>query len=137
MITELEKEFFKVFGIEPKHQDACIVEDKYWQNEELANKYGTFDMYMNAKCGNQENCTTQCSCAYTKEIYPEITDRKLLEMICINSYFCEVNFHNLWVKNPNELKAIILDEIIRWHKEQKYGHEKCKHQIQQLFEEEE
>lgn len=73
----------------------------------------------------------------SKYYYPEITDRKLLEMICINSYFCGVNFHNLWVKNPDELKAIILDEIIRWYKEQKYGYEKCKHQIQQLFKEEE
>lgn len=83
MITELEKQFYRTFGIEPKYQDACTVEDKYWQNEELANKYGTFDMYMNAKCGNQENCTTQCSCAYTKEIYPEITDLKLLQLLCI------------------------------------------------------
>ena len=83
MTTKLKQEFFNVFGIEPKYQDACTVEDKYWQNEELANKYGTFDMYMDAKCGNQENCTTQCDCAYIKEIYPEITDRKLLEMICI------------------------------------------------------
>lgn len=82
-MTNIEQEFFKVFGIEPKYQDACTVEDKYWQNEELANKYGTFDMYMNAKCGNQENCTTQCSCAYTKEIYPEITAEKLLELVYI------------------------------------------------------
>lgn len=110
MTTEFEQEFFKVFGIEPKiyKTDGRDIDD------------------------NGDVCSW-----YIEEVYPEITDRKLLEMICINSYFCGVNFHNLWVKNPDEIKAVILYEIIRWYKEQKYGHEKCKHQIQQLFKEEE
>ena len=85
MTTELEKQFFDTFGIEPRYEDACTVEDKYWNNEELANKYGTFDQYMNCKCGDQENCTTECSCAYQKEIYPQITDSILLELIKILS----------------------------------------------------
>ena len=83
MTNELEKQFFKCFGIEPRYEDACTVEDKYWNNEELANEYGTFDQYMDCKCGNQENCTTECSCAYQREVYPDITDRILLELICI------------------------------------------------------
>ena len=54
MTNELEKQFFKYYGIEPRYEDACTVEDKYWDNEELANEYGTFDQYMNCKCGDQE-----------------------------------------------------------------------------------
>lgn len=83
MTTNLTKTFFDTFEIEPKYKDACTVEDKYWNNEELANEYGTFDQYMNCKCGDQENCTTKCSCAYQREVYPQITDRILLELICI------------------------------------------------------
>lgn len=108
-MTNIEQQFFKTFGIKPKYQDACTVEDKYWQNEELANKYGTFDMYMNAKCGNQENCTTQCSCAYTKEIYPEITDRILLQLIVIVTNYvndiCEMT-------DVEDLKKSTLEELI-------------------------
>jgi predicted S18 family serine protease len=125
MTTDIEKKFFKVFGIEPKQQDACTVEDKYWQNEELANKYGTFDMYMNAKCGNQENCTTQCSCAYTKEIYPKITDTVLLQLACIiyqsQDYYVEID----------ELRQDILEKCL------KYKDDINKQQVQQLFKGEE
>jgi hypothetical protein len=143
MTTELEKEFFKVFGIEPKHQDACIVEDKYWQNEELANKYGTFDMYMNAKCGNQENCTIQCSCAYTKEIYPEITDRKLLEMICIYNSFQNDEASLFIPFDINNVKDIALQVITKSINDKSLNNyycndaEKLKTKIQKLFEEEE
>ena len=80
-MSEIEK-MYKNAGIEPKYIDACTVEDKYWQNEELANEYGTFDMYMNAKCGQQEDCTTLCSCAYTKEEYPPFTAEKQIEIVC-------------------------------------------------------
>lgn len=140
MITELEQEFFKVFGIEPKYQDACTVEDKYWQNEELANKYGTFDMYMNAKCGNQENCTTQCSCAYTKEIFREITDHKLLEMICILSQrkMTESEFYKIKTSSTKTLKSCVLEDCIdflRYMNE--LEKQDFKHQIQQLFKGEE
>ena len=83
MTNELEKQFFDTFGIEPRYEDACTVEDKYWNNEELANEYGTFDQYMNCKCGNQENCTTKCSCAYQKEIYPQISDTHYLQLLCL------------------------------------------------------
>lgn len=107
MTTELEQEFFKVFGIEPEYT--------YIGHYPLTDENGIIQ----------------------PPKYPEITAEKLLQMICINSYFCGVDFHHLWVKNPDEIKAIILDEIVRWYQQKKYGHEKCKHQIQQLFEDEE
>ena len=75
------KKLYNNAGIKPKYIDACTVEDKYWNNEELANEFGTFDMYMNAKCGQQENCSTLCSCAYTKEKYPPFTAEKQIELI--------------------------------------------------------
>lgn len=139
MTTELEQEFFKTFGIEPKCIDGCKVEDEYWDNEELANKYGTFDIYMDAKCGNQENCTTLCKCAYTKEVYPEITDRILLELICILNKFIILNFLAIELK---KLKDEILEECIRcmttpfWNNSKgEQNRKELKHQVQSLFRE--
>lgn len=118
-MNDVEQEFYKAFGIEP--YISC--------NTGFIAHYKGRSYVCDAK--------TCKKCKSNKKVYPEITDRRLLNMICINSYFCGVNFHNLWVKNPDELKAIVLDEIIRWYKEQKHGHKECKHQIQQLFKEEE
>lgn len=127
MTTDIEIQFFETFGIEPEYQDACTVEDKYWDNEELANEYGTFDHYMNCKCGNQENCTTECSCAYQKEIYPQITDSHYLKMICLiaEKLNCFSNYH-IDYKN---LKEYILKEMIL---EKDYFD---KQQVQSLFKE--
>ena len=109
MTSELEKTFFNTFGIEPKYEDACTVEDKYWNNEELANEYGTFDQYMNCKCGDQENCTTECSCAYQKEVYPEITDNILLELLVIMTRYTDIidGFDSV-----QELKEFVLKELM-------------------------
>lgn len=110
MTTELEEQFFKVFGIEPKiyKTDGRDIDD------------------------NGDVCSW-----YIEEVYPEITDRVLLEIICIHSYFCGLglNLSNLYVKNPAELEAVIMQQIINWYQDKKYGHEKCKHQIQQIFKE--
>ena len=126
MTNELEKQFFDTFGIEPRYEDACTVEDKYWNNEELAKEYGTFDQYMNCKCGDQENCTTECSCAYQKEVYPEITDRILLELICKLSGVCWPHFS--FEISVSELKETILKFCIHYKV-------MLKHQIRTLFEE--
>ena len=134
MTTDLEKQFFSTFGIKPRYEDACTVEDKYWNNEELANKYGTFDQYMNCKCGHQENCTTECSCAYQKEIYPQITDHILLKLICINPLCVEF----IRPKDISELKNIIIKYFIENLKS--YAElseaEIFKQQVQALFKEE-
>ena len=129
MTTDLEKKFFKVFDIKPKYQDTCTVEEKYWANEELANEYGTFDRYMDVKCGNQENCTTECSCAYQKEIYPQITDRHYLELICL--YTKEIRSFTCYTSNLKMLKEEVLKEFIS----EKDGF--IKHQVQAIFEESE
>ena len=125
MTNELEKQFFKYFGIEPRYEDACTVEDKYWDNEELANEYGTFDQYMNCKCGNQENCTTECSCAYQREVYPAISDRILLELIIILGTICTV-----FDKNVDDLKENVLKTLIELN-----GRYHIYNQVRTLFEE--
>lgn len=109
MTNELEKQFFQCYGIEPRYEDACTVEDKYWDNEELANEYGTFDQYMNCKCGDQENCTTECSHAYQKEVYPQITDSILLELLVIMTRYTDIieGFANV-----QELKRFVLEELM-------------------------
>lgn len=142
MVTDIERQFFDTFGIEPEYQDACTVEDKYWDNEELANEYGTFDQYMNCKCGNQENCTTECSCAYQKEIYPQITDRILLELICIANKELIKSMHARG-ENTEELKNNILKTFIEDYTFYSKTYEKTynrlannfKQQVQSLFKE--
>ena len=131
MTNELEKQFFKCFGIEPRYEDACTVGDKYWDNEELANKYGTFDQYMNCKCGDQENCTTECSHAYQREVYPQITDHILLELTVIMTRYTDIidGFDSV-----QELKRFVLEELMY-----SLTQPECnivKHQVRTLFEDE-
>ena len=143
MTDELTKTFFDTFGIEPRYEDACTVEDEYWNNEELANEYGTFDQYMNCKCGNQENCTTECSCAYQREVYPQISDSILLELICIKNKEL-ISIVQIKGNNLEELKSYILQTCIKGYT--KYSNsslseyrelaDNFKHQVRTLFEEE-
>lgn len=136
MTNELEKRFFQRFGIEPRYEDACTVEDEYWNNEELANEYGTFDQYMNCKCGDQENCTTECSFAYQREVYPQITDRILLELICIHNTYLETNLYSI---DYESLKKEILKDLINEQESRElkndYVSDDMKHQVRTLFEE--
>ena len=120
MTTDLEKQFFNTFGVEPKYEDACMLADEYWENEELADKYGTFDKYMERKCGNQEDCTTECSYAYTKEVYPQLTDRILLELRGLSNH-----------KTYEEYKAEELKKVISIMSDNPYK----KSQVRTLFEE--
>jgi hypothetical protein len=80
---------------------------------------------MNCKCGNQENCTTECSCAYQKEIYPQIIDRILLELYCIVGDYCVITADTV-----SELKEKILKNCIRLQRVVD-----IKHQVRTLFEE--
>ena len=142
MTNELEKLFFQCFGIEPRYEDICTVEDKYWNNEDLANEYGTFNQYMNCKCGNQENCTTECSCAYQREVYPDITDHILLELICIlnqvdlyfygeEDCFIAVNYEDLKEEVIAKCKRLADKNVFS-----EFTGEHIKAQVQALFEEE-
>lgn len=134
MTTNIEQEFFKVFEIEKIliYLVRDMGKSHICRKQDLINNKHLF-------LDKERRRSRRLHVASANKVYPEITDRILLELICIHSYFCGLglNLSNLWVKNPDELKAIILDEIIRWYKEKNYGYEKCKHQIQKLFKEEE
>lgn len=108
-MTNIERQFFKTFGIEPKKQGYCD-----WQSD---------CPYSDIKCG--DDCPYW---QYENELkYPKITDRILLELICIaNKASIEVIGETV-----EEMKNKLLEEMIYWkddiiHKE-----------IQQLFKEEE
>lgn len=112
MTTELEEQFFKVFGIKPQKlcfNGDCAAKDEIGYDEKI--------------CDDR--------CVYIERKYPEITDRKLLEMICIyNSTYTNgyTNYSLLNERNVEKLKEQILKNclIVR---------DDIKHQIQQLFKE--
>lgn len=64
MTDELETRFFEGFGIEPEEEKYCMWECKIPELEHVA-------------------CNKQCEHQRHNISYPEITDRILLELICI------------------------------------------------------
>ena len=99
MTTELEKQFYKTFEIEPKYIDGCKLNDKYFADEQLQKEYKTLDDYMTFECPHQnEYCCSTCQYAYDCSEYPEITWRKLLEMICIMNK--HIHKHNEYALCP-------------------------------------
>lgn len=93
MATELEQEFYDTFGIEPKWKDKRVKNSKTYYTKEQADYLRT-----TTKNRNIQLC------------YPEITDRKLLKMICIlNETACEV----LASENIEDLKNEILETCIK------------------------
>ena len=108
MTNELEKQFFDTFGIEPRH--TCID-------------------------GALEPCDEQCNeCGYYELRYPQISDRILLELICICPDLDEVFFTDI-----AKLKETLLTSYIKIYKyytevERLSDCEKeLKHQVRTLF----
>lgn len=107
MITKLEQEFFKVFEIEPLRYvcyrgfDNCIDND------------------YNCHCHNKKPCKD------SHAIYPEITDRILLKLIC--KAYCFM--FPIQGSSIEFLKENILKEFIYWQEDVD------KSEIQQLFKE--
>ena len=64
MTTELEEQFFKVFGIE---KIECCKHFKYFDS----------------KCDKLDSTEKCLDCIGTNKVYPKITDRILLELICL------------------------------------------------------
>lgn len=138
MTTKLEQQFFKVFGIEPEYNDGCKLADNYWYNDFLRSQYDTLDEYLAFNCPYQnDQCLSTCDFAYDDKQYPEITDRRLLELICIYPYVFICN-----PKNIEEFRTEILKRIIEifnqslLHQDEELAI-KIRHQVQQLFKEEE
>ena len=125
-MNEIEKQFFDTFGIKPEYQNRCVAEDKYLNNYELGNGHVTFEQYMNVRCGNRD-CTIECPYAYQNEIYPQITDHILLELICIAHTSPVITFVSRDVKS---LKEEVLMVLCNW-----VNNRNIKQQVQALFEE--
>ena len=114
MTSELEEQFFKVFGIEPKiyKTDGRDIDD------------------------NGDVCSW-----YIEEVYPEITDRKLLELICIYNSFQNDEASLLIPFDINNVKDIALQVITKNIKDKSLNNyycndvERLKTNIQQLFKE--
>ena len=112
MTNELEKTFFDTFGIKPKSYLVCT---SCWD------------------CIDAQPCE---QCHYGKLIedeYPKITDRILLELICLNNIY-------LWethTSTVNELKNVLLNKYIEYVNLMADENEKQEYinQVQSLFEE--
>ena len=111
MITDIEKQFFETFGIKPR---SYLLWTSCWD------------------CIDAQPCE---QCHYGKLIgdeYPKITDRILLELICILTchYLDEREPYEITSINMEQLKQQILSDIIRIA-----GCEATKCQVQKIFKE--
>lgn len=144
MTTELEEQFFKTFGVKPKIKDGCKLADNYWNNENLQKQYKTFDEYLNINCTESDNglCYSTCDFAYDDLKYPEITDRKLLHLLCIYNDMQGCIDLCITPCKYEDTKEMILQTLINEktsitdYEEDTYMDVMTK-QIQQLFKEEE
>ena len=116
MTNELEKQFFDTFGIEP------------------------YDRYLNCTENLEVDCNRNCNCCDKAEdvyCYPEITDRILLELICVanehENYSATTN-----MKNIKERTLRILLKTKKYLKDT-YSHKGCHNgfvrKVRKLFEE--
>ena len=121
MTNELEKQFFDTFGIEPHYYCA----DEY-----------VFEAMLEYECteGNREKCKT---CKKVGKSYPQITDRILLELICILNDYGASYLCYRFKRNIDDLKKNILTDLIfSLIGENNANKKTLKQQVQALFKEE-
>lgn len=106
IITDIERQFFETFGIEPEYK-TCIF--KYCKNKK------EYDC---------ENCNDK------EWHYPEITDRILLELICILSKYQKDrgSLLEIYEINLDGIKEEVLEMIIHRNNDLNY-------QVKSLFKE--
>ena len=102
-MSEIEKQFFETFGIKPKKQ--CY----YWDCP-----YSTGEIEKDTPINERDcvNCTNP-----DKEVYPQITDRILLNILKVlarNCYTVEI-FENFIHQNKLEFIINIIKEPTRFH----------------------
>lgn len=88
MTTEIERQFFDTFGIEPEEEKYCL-----WECKEPSLEYVP--------------CNKECKYQRHDIYYPTITDRILLKLICILNPFCYPSGQNI-----QHLKESVLDWCI-------------------------
>ena len=92
MTTDLEKQFFDTFGVEPKYRDYRTKNGKIYDNKNPENR-------------NIRLC------------YPQITDRILLELICFNNRHYVTLEDLICPKNIETIKESVLKKFIKRNKE--------------------
>ena len=116
----IDKQFFDTFGIKP--EKGCTAYDKF--TEEKA------DAICNDKCAE---------CPYLDDVYPQIADHILLELMCILSEWRTYlnSSYTIKANNTLHLKQDVLKdflELFKW-----YEFKKCekgiKQQVRTLFKE--
>ena len=109
MTTDIERQFFDTFGIEPREFKSCDVD--------------SFCPYEGQICSD--------TCPYYKTYkvdYPAITDSILLELICINAKSQDMyqDYYRIRSRDYNNLKIEILGDCM-------CEIEDIKQQVQSLF----
>ena len=140
MTDELTKTFFDTFGIEPTlkyYCPSCNTElEKCLDSEGIYYRCGNHlecDYFLDVQSEDFEECL---NCLSFKLTYPQITDRILLELICLCPDLDDVFFTDV-----EQLKETLLTSYIKIYKyytevEQLSDCEKeLKHQVRTLFEE--
>ena len=112
MITEIEKAFFDTFGIERKRNHEVTLE---------------------AISGGIKSANLSQKPLYE---YPQITDRILLELICIHNTYLEANLYSLDYESLKKevLKDLIDEQELRELKND-YVSDDMKQQVRTLFDE--
>ena len=129
-MTNIEEEFYNTFEIEPTYSDECQIADAYYAMQIDLNKRGIlYDDYMKGECPQKNTfCYDDCPYAYNKEQYTPITDRILLELICILNSTNGINCTAYESKNIKDLEKEILNECIEIADDKE-----LKQQVQALF----
>ena len=123
-MTDIEQEFFKTFGIEPKVK---------------CEKIKTTNICICLACHHYKNIDGDTGeCLNVK--YPEITDKVLLELICLHNSSCRYAEDLYTPCELENVKEEFLEEIINIQKcpDEVYyyeGNEEFKRQVQALFRE--
>lgn len=109
MTTDIERQFFDTFGIESKYRDYRVKNGKEYESKNPNNR-------------NIRLC------------YPQITDRILLELICILSEHYSWGEENWFLScdSIDYLKQFILSRLIELQEDTWFC---SKQQVQALFEE--
>ena len=135
MPTNLEKQFFDTFGIEPKETITCIIEEDWLNDYHLKTWYPISDwMKNNAPCKGEKECSNKCNCYQVKNTYPQITDRHYLELIVLHNIYIESKLYHLNVKDLKEeiLQDLIDEQELRKIKKD-YVSDDLKNQVQAIF----
>ena len=97
MTNKLEKQFFETFGIEPREEKYCLWECKEPSLEHVP-------------------CNKECEYQRHNIYYPEITDRRLLELICIaneqDTYPSTTNMNNIKARTLKMLLGALQFSLI-------------------------